>query len=79
MVAILPHVRFYIIKYEWHGTGYVAYPVLTNLDKRKKMADHEEDYALYPSCDGTVHEFCQIVGGESVAIRGGMKATFKNK
>ena len=26
-----------------------------------------------------MHEFCLIVGGESVAIRGGMKATFKNK
>ncbi len=36
-------------------------------------------HALYPSCDGAVHEFCLIVGGESVAIRGGMEATFKNK
>ncbi len=26
-----------------------------------------------------MHEFCLIVGGESVAIRGGMKATFENK
>ncbi len=33
---------------------------------------------LYPICDGAVHEFCLIVGGEGVAIRGGMEATFKN-
>ncbi len=30
---------------------------------------------LYPCCDGVVHDFCVIVGGESVAIRGGMEAT----
>ncbi len=34
---------------------------------------------LYPSCDGAVHEFYLIVGGESLAIRGGMEATFKNE
>ncbi len=33
----------------------------------------------YPSCDGGVHEFCLIVGGESVAVRAGIEATFKNK
>ncbi len=33
----------------------------------------------YPSCNGAVHEFCLIVGGESVAIGGDMKATFENK
>ena len=33
---------------------------------------------LYPSCDGVVQEFCQITG-QSVPIRGGMEATFKNK
>ncbi len=36
-------------------------------------------HTLYPSCDGAVHEFCLIVGGESVAVRAAMGATFKNK
>ncbi len=34
---------------------------------------------LYPSCDGVVHDFCLVVGGESVAVRAGMEATFENK
>ena len=38
MVSILGHVQFYIIKYERRGTGTVPFPVLTNLDKRKKVA-----------------------------------------
>ncbi len=36
-------------------------------------------HALYPNYDGAVHVFCLIVSGESVAMRGGMEATFKNK
>ena len=44
MVSILEHVLFYIIKYEWRGTGTVPSPVLTHIDKRIKMADHEENY-----------------------------------
>ena len=43
---------------------------------RKKFS---APHTLYPSCDEAVHEFCLIVSGETVAIRGGMEATFKNK
>ena len=41
MVSILGHVWFYIIKHEQRGNGNVPFLVLTRLDKRKKMADHE--------------------------------------
>ena len=30
MVSISGHVRFYIMKYEWHGTRIVLFPALTN-------------------------------------------------
>ncbi len=36
-------------------------------------------HTLCPSCDGAVHEFCLIVGGDGVAVWAGLEATFKNK
>ena len=38
------HVRFYINMYARTWSGNVPYPVLSNTDKRKKMADHEVVY-----------------------------------
>ncbi len=43
--AILGHVRFYINMYARTGSGNVPFPVLSNTDKGKKMADHEVVYA----------------------------------
>ena len=41
--------RFYINMYARTGSGNVPYPVLSNTDKRKKMADHEVVYGWKPS------------------------------